>query len=52
MRRRFVDTPVYASRKMEKDSNIDYKYWFDKTNEECVRAASIMTSTAYCEQTT
>lgn len=49
MKRRFVDTTIYESRNMEKDGNIDYQYWFDKTLEERLNAAALMTSVAFGE---
>ena len=47
MKRKFVDTEIYESRNMEQDGNIDYKFWHNKTNDERVRAAGIMTSVAF-----
>ena len=49
MKRRYVDVDNYESRNMLNDGNVDYKYWFDKTNDERVRAAGIMTSVAFRE---
>ncbi len=49
MKRKFVDVSVVESRNMEKDGNIDYQYWFDKTLEERLYAATIMTSVAFNE---
>jgi hypothetical protein len=34
MKRAFVDVDTYASRNMDKDRNIDYQFWFNKTIEE------------------
>ncbi len=49
MKRRYVDVDIYESRNMVSDGNADYKYWFSKTNEERVYAASVMTSVAFRE---
>lgn len=49
MKRRFVDASVFESRNMERDGNIDYQYWFDKTLEERLLAAAIMTAVAFRE---
>ena len=31
MKRAFVDIETYSSRNMNKDRNIDYQYWLDKS---------------------
>jgi len=49
MKRRYVDTSVFESRNLEKKGNADYRYWFDKTNEERLHAAGVMTSVAFNE---
>jgi len=49
MKRRFVDTSIIQSRNLEKDGNIDFKYWHNKTNDEKLRAAGVMISVAYNE---
>lgn len=49
MKRRYVDIDAFESRNMVNDGNVDYKYWFNKTNEERVHAASVMTSVAFRE---
>jgi len=49
MKRQYVDVDHFESRNMAEDGNIDYRYWHDKSNEERVRAASIMTSAAFNE---
>jgi hypothetical protein len=49
MRRRFVDTTVYEARNMQRDGNIDFGYWHDKSNEEKLSAASQMTAVAFKE---
>jgi hypothetical protein len=49
MKRRFVDTSVFKASKMERDGNIDYGYWFDKTNEERLKAAAVMIAVAFQE---
>lgn len=33
MKRAFVDVDTYASRNMDKDRNIDYQFWVNKTKE-------------------
>ncbi len=45
-----LNVDYYESRNMDSDGNIDYKYWVDKTNDERIRAAGIMTSVAFKEQ--
>jgi hypothetical protein len=49
MKRRYVDVDIFESRNMVRDGNVDYKYWFSKTNDERVHAASVMTSVAFRE---
>lgn len=49
MKRRFVDTSIIQSRNLERDGNIDFRYWHDKSNEEKLRAAGIMIAVAYNE---
>lgn len=48
MKRRYVDLEVYESRSLN-EGNIDYRYWLNKTNEERLHAAGIMTSVAFRE---
>ena len=47
MKRTFVDVDTYASRKMSKDDNIDYRFWWDKTLEEKLAAAVVMIETSF-----
>ena len=47
MKRAFVDVDTYASRKMSKDDNIDYRFWWDKTLEEKLAAAVVMIETSF-----
>jgi hypothetical protein len=47
MKRTFVDVDTYASRKMSKDDNIDYQFWWDKTLEEKLAAAVVMIETSF-----
>lgn len=47
MKRTFVDINVISSRKMSKEGNIDFKYWFDKTIEERLAAAVSMIEVAF-----
>lgn len=49
MRRKFVDTTMYEARNMEKDGNIDFGYWHDKTVEEKLSAAAQMIAVAFNE---
>jgi hypothetical protein len=49
MKRRFVDTSFIVSRNLERDGNIDFRYWHDKSNEEKLRAAGVMISVAFNE---
>jgi hypothetical protein len=49
MKRRYVDLEVYESRNMVNDGNVDYQYWFEKSNEERLHAAGVMTSVAFGE---
>ena len=49
MHRKFVDTTVFKARNMEKDGNIDFGYWHDKTIEEKLRAAAQMIAVAFNE---
>jgi len=49
MRRKYVDIDIKQSRNLEKDGNIDFKYWHDKSNNDKLRAAGIMTSVAFNE---
>jgi len=34
---------------MVSEGNVDYKYWFNKTNNERIEAASVMTAVAFRE---
>ncbi len=47
MKRTFVDTDIIASRKMSKDGNIDFQFWFDKTIEERLAAAVSMIEVSF-----
>jgi hypothetical protein len=49
MKRKYVDLEIYEARNMAIDGNVDFKYWFNKTNDERLKAASIMTSVAFRE---
>ena len=49
MQRKFVDLSVYSARNMSEDGNIDFGYWFDKTNEEKLAAAAHMIEVAFRE---
>lgn len=49
MRRKYVDTTVFEARNMERDGNIDFGYWHDKTIEEKLKAAAKMIAVAFNE---
>ncbi|MDB5210711.1 MAG: hypothetical protein JWQ30_1538 [Sediminibacterium sp.] len=49
MSRKFVDITIYEARNMEKNGNIDFGYWHDKTIEEKLRAAAQMIAVAFNE---
>lgn len=49
MKRRYVDITVFESRNMTKDGNVDYQYWFDKTNDQRLKAAAAMIAVAFQE---
>lgn len=49
MQRKFVDISLYEFRNMSKDGNIDFGFWFDKTNEEKLSAAARMIEVAFQE---
>jgi len=47
MKRTYVDVDTYASRNMDKDRNIDYQFWFNKTIEEKLMASIAMIEASY-----
>ena len=49
MRRQYVDTTIFEARNMEKDGNIDFGYWHNKTIEEKLQAAAKMIAVAFNE---
>ena len=49
MRRKLVDATVYEARNMQRDGNIDFGYWHDKSNEQKLNAASQMIAVAFKE---
>lgn len=49
MKRNYVDITVYGPRNMEKDGNIDFGYWHDKSIEEKLKAAVKMIAAAFQE---
>ncbi|MBX2932106.1 MAG: hypothetical protein KF781_09185 [Chitinophagaceae bacterium] len=49
MKRKFLDTTVFEARNMIKDGNIDNNYWHNKTIEEKMKAAAIITAAAFGE---
>ncbi|HPH22574.1 MAG TPA: hypothetical protein PLW32_01725 [Chitinophagaceae bacterium] len=49
MRKVFLDRTVFEARNMEKDGNIDNNYWHNKTVEEKLQAAAIVTAAAFGE---
>jgi hypothetical protein len=44
-----MDKTVFKAYNMAKDGNIDYKYWFEKSHEEKLRAAAITIAAAFAE---
>lgn len=44
-----MDKTIFRAYKMSEAGNIDYKYWFDKTNNEKIKAASVMTAVAFMQ---
>ncbi len=49
MKRKYLNTTVFKASNMAADGNIDYKYWFDKSNNEKMKAATSMTAIAFNE---
>lgn len=49
MSRKFLDTSVFKARNMEKDGNIDFQYWQNKTIDEKLLAAAQMIAVAFKE---
>jgi hypothetical protein len=49
MSRKFLDTSVFEARNMEKDGNIDFQYWQNKTIDEKLLAAAQMIAVAFKE---
>ncbi|MCZ2222425.1 MAG: hypothetical protein LC122_02180 [Chitinophagales bacterium] len=49
MKRKFLDITFFEARNMLKDGNIDNNYWHNKTIEEKMNAAAIVTATAFGE---
>ena len=49
MRKVFLDRTFFEARNMEKDGNIDNNYWHNKTVEEKLQAAAIVTAAAFGE---
>ena len=49
MKRRYLDTTFFKVSNMIKDGNIDFKYWFDKSNNEKMKAAASITAIAFNE---
>ncbi|MBX7263847.1 MAG: hypothetical protein K1X46_07335, partial [Chitinophagaceae bacterium] len=45
----FLDRTVFEARNMTKDGNIDNNYWHDKSIEEKMQAAAIVTAAAFGE---
>lgn len=44
-----LDRTIFRAYKMSEAGNIDFEYWFDKTNNEKMKAASGMTSVAFMQ---
>lgn len=49
MTRKFVDLEYFRAGKMERDGNIDFGYWHDKTINERLEAAARMIEIAFDE---
>lgn len=49
MKKVFLDRTVFEARYMEKDGNIDRKYWHEKSIEDRMEAAAIVTAAAFGE---
>ncbi|HNE92608.1 MAG TPA: hypothetical protein PKI98_09280 [Chitinophagaceae bacterium] len=49
MKNSFLDRTVFEARNMTKDGNIDNNYWHDKSIEEKMQAAAIVTAAAFGE---
>jgi hypothetical protein len=49
MTRKFVDIEYFRAGKMERDGNIDFRYWHDKTINERLEAAARMIEIAFDE---
>ena len=49
MKRKYVDLELYESRNLAAEGNVDYRYWFGKSNEERLHAAGVMISVAFKE---
>jgi len=47
MKRAYVDIVIISSRKMSKDGNIDYQFWFDKSIEERLAASAAMIEVSF-----
>lgn len=44
-----MDKTIFRAYKMSEVGNIDFEYWFDKTNNEKLKAASVMTAVAFMQ---
>jgi len=49
MTRKFVDLEYFRAGKMERDGNIDFRYWHDKTISERLEASARMIEVAFRE---
>lgn len=49
MTRKFVEIEYFRASKMERDGNIDFRYWHDKTIAERLEAAARMIEVAFDE---
>jgi hypothetical protein len=49
MTRKFVDLEYFRAGKMERDGNIDFRYWHDKTINERLEASARMIEVAFRE---
>lgn len=42
-----TNTKIFKAYKMEKEGNIDYQYWHNRTPQERMAAAAVMTAVAF-----
>ncbi len=47
--RKFIDVNAIEARNMQKDGNVDFRYWFDKSISERLKGAATMNAAAFGE---